>query len=108
MKEAVLNVETRSMRNNLVFYNIPEEEQEDCEDKLTNCIRHEMKIEVVSSDFARVHRMGAKRGGSIRPIVARFQSFKKKEVVRKAAPVLKGKRFGVSEQYPREIADKRK
>ena len=42
------------------------------------------------------------------PIVCRFKNFKDREVVRKAARELKGTRYGVSEQFPKEINDRRK
>ena len=43
-----------------------------------------------------------------KPIVCRFKNFKDREVVRKAARELKGTRYGVSEQFPKEINDRRK
>jgi len=43
-----------------------------------------------------------------KPIVCRFKNFKDREVVRKAAQELKGTRYGVSEQFPKEINDRRK
>ena len=43
-----------------------------------------------------------------RPIVCRFKSFKDRELVRNAAVALKGSRYGVNEQYPKEINDRRK
>lgn len=42
-----------------------------------------------------------------KPIVCRFKNFKDREVVRKAAQELKGTRYGVSEQFPKEINDRR-
>ena len=56
----------------------------------------------------RVHRMGRRVDGKCRPIVAKFSSFKKREVVRLAGPKLAGKRFGISEQIPKEWQDRRK
>ncbi len=108
LKEAFLDLEARSMRDNLMFYNLPEEEGEDCELKLTRFIKEEMEVGVEGLDLARVHRIGVKKPNKTRPMVAKFQSFKKREEVRKAAPVLKGKKAGVSEQFPKEVAERRK
>ena len=57
--------------------------------------------------LGRAHCLGPKRG-TTRPIVAKFSSFKEREVVRKATPTLRGQRLGVAEQFPKEIADRRK
>ena len=62
-----------------------------------------MQIEQTIS-FERVHRFGRKGYSGPRPIVARFSNFKNCEMVRKSAPTkLQGKRFGVNEQFPKEI-----
>ena len=68
-----------------------------------------MKIE---SDIQlnRVHRMGKPRaaGSFPRPIVARFERYKDREAVRRAAPrTLVGTAFGVNEQYSKEVEDRR-
>ncbi|KAK3086429.1 hypothetical protein FSP39_018342 [Pinctada imbricata] len=53
--------------------------------------------------------MGKFVTGRTRPIVTKFSRFKQKELVRKTAPtVLKGTRYGVNEQFPKEINDRRK
>lgn len=47
--------------------------------------------------------------GRHRPIIAKFVLFKEREKVRKAAPYkLAGKPFGINEQFPKEINDRRK
>lgn len=62
-------------------------------------------------NFDRVHRLGKyKRYQKYpRPIIAKFERFKDKEHVRTAAPkALFGKNYGVREQFPPEIEEKRK
>ncbi|KAK3094845.1 hypothetical protein FSP39_006988 [Pinctada imbricata] len=75
-------------------------------------IKHFLSEEMGITDeikFERVHRMGKPIPGKHRPIVAKFGSFKDKEMVRKAAPrMLKGKTYGVNEQFPREVNERRK
>ena len=61
--------------------------------------------------FDRVHRPGAPRNSETepRPIIAKFERYKDKEYVKMQAPnKLKGKRFGVNEQYPKEVEEVRK
>ncbi|CAC5412234.1 unnamed protein product [Mytilus coruscus] len=75
-----------------------------------------MKMDSVV-EFLRAHRFGKesfvkdsqnRNVYTTRPIVCRFKSFKDRELVRYAASALKGTRFGVNEQYPKEINDRRK
>ena len=59
----------------------------------------------------RVHRMGKPRAASSfpRPIVARFERYKDRKAVRRAAQrTLVGTKSGVNEQYPKVVEDKRK
>ena len=60
--------------------------------------------------FERVHRMGATGSDSTfeRNIVAKFTLFKDRDMVRRQAKGLKGTRFFVYEQFPGEIAKRRK
>ena len=43
-----------------------------------------------------------------RPIVCRFKNFKDRELVRSFARNLKDTKFGVNEQFPKEVNDRRK
>ena len=63
--------------------------------------------------FERVHRVGRKNANRDsrrpRPIVAKFSTYKDRELVRKQAPkTLKGSNFWVQEQFPPEIEQRRK
>ena len=58
--------------------------------------------------FEMVQRMGGKRQGINRSIVAKFHNFKERELVRKQGNALKGICFYVNEQFPQEVADKRR
>jgi hypothetical protein len=96
------------MRENLIFTGIPETTDENTEHLLTQFIATEMEIEQPII-FERVHRFGRKGYSGPRPIVAKFSKFKDREMVRRAAPSkLQGKYFGVNEQFPKEINDRRK
>ena len=65
---------------------------------------------VNNMQFERVHRMGVNSGNNDKPrnIVAKFTLFKDREIVRRARHELKGTKFYINEQFPKEIAAKRK
>ena len=114
-----LDLQIRSMRENLVFTGIPmateNEESDTTEGILKLFMKEDMKMET-EIDFHRAHRFGQlnerkNRDGTTfktKPIVCRFKSFKDREIVRKSATNLKGTTFGVSEQFPKEINERRK
>ena len=52
--------------------------------------------------------MGKATPGKTRPNVAKFERYKQREQVRMAGPRLAGKKYGVSEQIPKEWQEKRK
>ena len=112
MKEDLIDMKSRSMRDNLLFTNISEHEHEDTELILTNFLKDRMNITDIS--FERVHRIGRvyqqPRGQPARPrtIVAKFTYFKDRERVRKSANRLRGTNYGIREQYPEEVEQRRK
>ena len=69
-----------------------------------------MKIERYM-EFDRVHRLGRHDPYKTypRPIIAKFERYRDKEYVRQAAPdALFNTDYGVREQFPQEIEEKRK
>ncbi len=60
--------------------------------------------------FERVHRMGAKKPGAPRPrpIVANSDTSSREEQVKSRGRELKGTDFGVNDQFPKEILERRK
>lgn len=113
--ERLIDLQWRSMRENLIFTGIsepylPEGEFENVEGTLRQFLREEMNIDRDIA-FDRVHRLGRydMYKKYPRPIIAKFERYRDKETVRKAAPQsLFGKRYGVREQFPPEIEEKRK
>ncbi|KAK3105797.1 hypothetical protein FSP39_005899 [Pinctada imbricata] len=117
LKERHVDLQARSMRDNLVFSGIeelpPQQDGngrpigEDTERTLSEFLATKMDIHDVG--FHRVHRMGRLIPGKTRPIVAKFVMYKDRERVRKSAKEkLTGSNYGISEQFPREINDRRK
>ena len=59
-------------------------------------------------EFGNIHRFGKSEKGNPRPIIARFLYYSDLETVKKAGRNLKGTHFGVNEQFPPEIEEKRR
>lgn len=111
LKEEVLDLKSRSMRDNLIFTNIPERPNVDTEDVLSQFLDNKLSISNVA--FERVHRIRSKNpdirnSNKPPPIVAKFTFFKDREKVRKSGRLLKGTNYGIQEQFPEEIEKRRK
>lgn len=115
-----IDLQTRSMRENLIFTGIPlqdkDEQTEQTEKIIENFMVEQLKLNR-PAEYERAHRFGKEyiernRDGSVKfatkPIVCRFRNFKERETVRKAARELRDTGFGISEQFPKEINDRRK
>lgn len=113
LKGTVLDLQARSMRDNLVFSGIPEQAEEDPEKTVVEFITKHLKLPtetVKNITFQRVHRLGGKKSdsGRPRPIVAKFDHFKQKMLVKSRGRELRGTHFGVNDQFPKEILDRRR
>lgn len=110
------DVRWRSMRDNLLFMNIPEVRQpnqagrpyEDTERVLADFLHDNLQMDNIP--FERVHRITNNhyRRDGPRPIVAKFTFFKDREEVRRRSYMLRGTHFGINEQFPEEIESKRR
>ena len=110
--EKILDLQSRSMRENLVIRGISEDANEswqDTENKVKNFMKNEMKIEDTESLMVdRAHRMGTKVADKPRNIVVKFTSSKSKDKIFKNVKNLAGKKqFSVQEQLPQEIQERR-
>ncbi|KAK6196443.1 hypothetical protein SNE40_001668 [Patella caerulea] len=96
------------IEKNLVFTGIVEMADENTESELNNFLHTIMGIEK-NLVFNRVHRIGKQQPNKSRPIIANFVFSKDRDLVRYEAPkTLKGKPYGVNEQFPKVINDRRK
>ena len=66
------------------------------------------KEEVDGVRFERAHRVGAKKRDRARPIIAKLASFKDKEKIKGQKRMLAGSSYGVNDQYPAIIGERRK
>lgn len=100
-------------RENLRFYGI-EEDPEGAEDTwqvLIDFLQSELGIDIASDiEFQRVHRIGPfnQQAPKSRQIIARFLRYPDRERVMSNARKLKGKKFGISADLPKEIVDRRR
>lgn len=110
LQSSVTDLKARSMRENLVFAGIPEDNREDTEAVLQEFLQRKYKLDY-EIPFERVHRMGKWNEFNEHPrkIIAKFTYFKDREFIRtRAAQKLRGSRVWVNEQFPPEIEEKRK
>ena len=118
LQRKVLDLESRSMRDNLVFHGLPESTPEDCESLVKTLLKEELgmgEFETREIIFDRIHRIGRKenqRPGYIRPIVAKFHRYSEREQVRELKyakrDALRATNKSVKPQIPAEVLEKRK
>lgn len=95
IQEKVDDLEGRSRRNNIRIRNLPEGAEfgyhgdPPMETVVESIIKQALDIDLETGSIQRAHRVGAKRVGRPRDIVAYFLRYKDKEIVRKAAPIRK-------------------
>lgn len=110
LRNKVIDMQERSMRDNLIFTGINEDNQqnfEDTEKLVQDLIKNKLDIQE-EIEIERIHRFGRRFGDRPRPIVVRFSRYKQRELIRKKARELKGTGYGIHEQYPHEIERVRK
>ena len=107
LQESVIDLKARSMRDNLLFYNVEEEERENTDEKIYQILEEKLQIPDARSRIKidRSHRVGRKRHAQRKPraIVVKFNYFKDREHIRLNARKLRGTRIGIAEQFPEEI-----
>ena len=121
LEREIVDIRARSMRSNLIFYNVPEEAPENPEQVVRSVIT-KMGIEDGKGiEMERIQRMGKQSRPSHgtrvqetsqtcrpRAIIVKFLRYQDKENIRKAAHKLKGTNIGIGEQFPKPIYDARR
>lgn len=115
LEAKLTDLESRSMRDNLLFYGIPETlgDTEDCDYLVKQfCNEHLEFPQAKDMLLDRVHRVGVKKPNRTRPVVAKFHYFRGRETVRLKSynytESMKLKKFGVGVQQPQQIREARK
>ncbi|CAG2245019.1 unnamed protein product [Mytilus edulis] len=106
LKERVLDLSCRSMKNNLIFTGLYGVRDENTEELLRGFLYNEIGIDY-KIEFGNVHRFGRSQRG-MRPIVARFLYQSDLQYVLENAYRLHNTRYGIKQQFPKEIEDRRK
>ncbi|CAG2211114.1 unnamed protein product [Mytilus edulis] len=111
LKDTIIDLQCRSMKNNLIFTGLREPENENTENLIRGFIKDELHI-YHKLELGNVHRFGTgaqpgKRGRP-RPIVARFIYHNDLAMVMSNTYRLKGKQYGVNKQFPEAIEQARK
>lgn len=104
------DLEDRSRRNNIVIYCIEEQEGEDIatlKDVVVNKLFSE-RMQVVVKSVERIHRIGLKKVGKVRPIIARLYDYNEKVAIFKNAMKLKNSKISISDDYSNETRRRRK
>ena len=102
--------ECYNRRNNIKFFGIKDSDKESLEDTeqtLRNFLTKEMKIrqeDVDNIQFERVHRIPFPR-----PIIAKVSFYQDKEFIKShTKDIRKGSKYGVADDFPREVDEIRK
>ena len=109
LREKLRDIEDRSRRENLRIDGLQEVENEtwkQTEKILKSMIQENLEIEDVNIE--RAHRVGNTSNTSPRTVVAKFCSFKGKQLVLSAAKKLKGQNIYINEDFSKETMDIRK
>jgi hypothetical protein len=110
LNHGVIDLQARSMRDNLIFYNIAEKTEENATELVHSLLESQFGIEDAKEiKIDRAHRMGRKKQGSKpRAVVAKFNYFPDNQRILSNAKMLKGTGIAISEQFPEEIVATRK
>lgn len=108
--ERLVDYENRSRRNILLIFGFPEARNElevDLRDTVVDSI-FKGKLGVEAHSVERIHRVGKKRPGKVRPVIMKFMAYRGKAKGMRNYKKLKGTSFGVSNEYSKETAAPRK
>ncbi|CAC5397631.1 unnamed protein product [Mytilus coruscus] len=106
MKERVLDLQCRSMKNHLVFTGLHNVRDENTEELLRCFLYNELGVDY-KIEFGNVHRFGRYQSGG-RPIVARFLYHCDLQYVLDNAYRLRNTRYDIKQLFPKEIEDIRR
>jgi hypothetical protein len=109
-----IDLEARSRRCNLIFYGLADLNNENTYDVLSDFFNDYLDLDLNDYYVQRVHRLGslgrARALSQIprRPIIVAFRDFPDTDFILNRASMLKGTRFGIDRDYPKEISNARK
>ena len=114
-RDEILDLKSRSMRENLIFYGLKKQnDQENCENLVKEIIKIHLDIDPTNMVFDRAHRLGSRASRQAQPIVVKFEKYIDRERVRQKSTdptiksVLKDHNLGIGVQTPQEFRDAKK
>ncbi len=116
LSKDVLDMQCRSMRDNVIIHGIPEKGKEtymETEQLVKSFLKDSFQLEEKEVDaihFSRAHCIGQSRHGMLRPrpVVAKLTDSKAKLVIMGKGKRLKDTPFSISDQFPPEILRRRR
>ena len=104
-----LDLEARSRRKNLIFRGLFENRQEDCYELIQTFLVDQMHFDGPEVTIERAHRLGPRKDQRIhrRPIIVAFRDYADVELILNRAKFLRGTRFAVDKDFPKEISSAR-
>ncbi|XP_075531550.1 uncharacterized protein LOC142564435 [Dermacentor variabilis] len=106
------DAENRSRRNNLIFYNITDnnasENYAQSEETVLRLCRDHLGLTIDPKEIERAHRLGRHSSGRSRPIIVKLTFFKTKQLILSNGRKLKGTDYSVGEDFSRPVRDARK
>ncbi|XP_050033145.1 uncharacterized protein [Dermacentor andersoni] len=106
------DAENRSRRNNLIFYNITDnnasENYAQSEETVLRLCRDHLGLTIDPKEIERAHRLGRHSSGRCRPIIVKLTFFKTKQLILSNGRKLKGTDYSVGEDFSRPVRDARK
>lgn len=111
IQEELEILQINSMKNNLLIYNIPENDQEDPFTTTSEFLKQEMNLDgrISIRDIVKCHRLGQRQTDQKypRPILAQLDP-RSTDLVMSNAYKLKGKPYRISVQLPKQVEERRK
>ncbi len=116
MSKSILDLQCRSMRDNIVIHGVSETKNEtyhNSEELVKMFLVDKLKIKLEEAEairFSRVHRIGKAKTDQQRPhpTVAKVTDSKIKYAIMSRGKELKGTNYSISDQFPAEIMNRRR
>ena len=107
LKERLNDMDTKSRKNNIRFYGLAEDKNEDCEGVLMGRLRGFFPS-FDNRTFETVYRVGQYRHGMIRPILCRVVNYKDKLKILSKRTELAQRSIRLGEDFSRDVEENRK
>jgi len=107
--EARINAQEREFRKrNLVIFGLDETAKEQLDERVCAFFSLKLDLNINPSEIDFIHRIGRNVDTKSRPVILGMVTFNRKLNILKNAHKLKGENVFITEDYPKEVADRRK